>query len=204
MPTESTPHRPQTPCTEIAPTQSSTPTRSKKSTDSTTTTPATVPIVAAAQGDTNAHGAVIATRPASMPLHSIDGSCFRPLTSSAIIAPIAPVMLASIVFTTMKLMRRSVPASVEPGLNPNQPNARMNVPSTTIGMLWPGIALGLPCLSYLPMRAPTTIAPASPISPPIPCTTPDPAKSTAPWPRPQFRPACASQPPPHTQLAYRQ
>jgi len=32
-------------------------------------------------------------------------------------------------------------------------------------------------------------------------TTPEPAKSTAPWPSPQFLPACASQPPPHTQFA---
>jgi len=32
------------------------------------------------------------------------------------------------------LIRRSVPDNVEPGLNPNQPKARMNVPSTTIGM----------------------------------------------------------------------
>ena len=53
-------------------------------------------------------------------------------------------MLASIVLTTTKLMRRSVPASVEPGLKPNQPKARMNVPSTTIGTLCPGIAWGLP------------------------------------------------------------
>ena len=37
------------------------------------------------------------------------------------------MMLASIVFTTTKLMRRSVPESVEPGLKPNQPKARMNV-----------------------------------------------------------------------------
>ena len=160
------------------------------------------PMIAAPMGLTNAHGAVMATSPASMPLQSIDGSCFRPLTSSAIIAPIAPVMLASIVFTTTKLIRRSVPASVEPGLNPNQPNARMNVPSTTIGMLWPGIGCGFPFLSYLPIRGPSTIAPASPMIPPIACTTPEPAKSTAPWPRPQLMPICASQPPPHTQLAY--
>ena len=38
----------------------------------------------------------------------------------------------------------SVPDSVEPGLNPNQPNARMNVPSTAIGMLWPGIGRAWP------------------------------------------------------------
>ena len=89
-------------------------------------------------------------------------------------------MPASMVFTTTKLMRRSVPASVEPGLKPNQPKARMKVPSTTIGTLCPGMAFGLPCESYLPMRGPMTMAPASAMTPPIACTTPEPAKSTAP------------------------
>src|SRR5215203_5214515 len=54
------------------------------------------------------------------------------------------------------------------------------------------------------MRGPIIMAPASAITPPMECTTPDPAKSTAPWPNCQFLPICASQPPPHTQLAYRQ
>jgi hypothetical protein len=54
-----------------------------------------------------------------------------PFTLSQSIEPIAAVIPASIVFTTMKLMRRSVPERDEPGLNPNHPNARMNVPSTT-------------------------------------------------------------------------
>ena len=49
---------------------------------------------------------------------------------------------ASIVLTATTPMRRSPPASVEPGLKPNQPNARMNVPAIAIGMSWPGIAFG--------------------------------------------------------------
>ena len=65
---------PPTPWTEIAPTGSSMPLRSKKNTDSTTMTPATLPISAAAQGCTNAHGAVIATSPASMPFAIMPGS----------------------------------------------------------------------------------------------------------------------------------
>src|SRR5206468_9518606 len=47
---------------------------------------------------------------------------------------------ASIVLTTTKLIRRSVPERVEPGLKPNQPNARTNVPPMTIGRSCPGIA----------------------------------------------------------------
>jgi len=70
------------------------------------------------------------------------------------------------VLTAMTAMRRSPPASVLPGLKPNQPNARMKHPSTPIGMLWPGIGLAEPSLLYLPMRGPSTIAPASAVTPP--------------------------------------
>ena len=65
--------------------------------------------------------------------------------------PIAPATLASIVLTTTVASRKSVPDNVDPALNPNQPNARINVPATTIGILWPGMARGLPS-TYLPMR----------------------------------------------------
>ena len=71
------PHRPFVPWTEIAPTQSSTfSTRSMKNTDSTTTMPATMPMMHADIEVTNAHGAVIATKPANMPLQSMLGSGF--------------------------------------------------------------------------------------------------------------------------------
>src|SRR4029077_1606668 len=138
---------------------------------------------------TNAQGAVIATRPASIPLHIMLGSGLL-LRNHHLhnVAPKAPVALASIVFTATTAMRRSVPASVEPGLNPNQPKARMKVPSATIGTSCPGIAFGLPCESYLPNRGPRINAPARAITPPIECTTPEPAKSTAPWPKPQLTP----------------
>src|SRR5262249_35476088 len=90
--------------------------------------------------------------------------------------------------------------SDEPGLKPNQPKNRMIVPSTPIGMLWPGMVLALPSLLNLPIRGPNTIATARPTAPPVICTTPEPAKSTAPLPRPIERPRLASQPPPQTQL----
>src|SRR5262245_59678903 len=201
IPTDSTPQTPLTPCTEMAPTGSSMPRLSKKKTDTTTSQPATAPMITAPKGFTKAQGAVIATRPASMPLQHIVVSGLRPLSMSVSMAASDPTQPASMVFTTTKLMRRSVPANVEPGLKPNQPKARVNVPSTTMGTLCPGMASGLPCESYFPMRAPMTMAPASPIMPPIACTTPDPAKSTAPCPRPQLTPPWANQPPPQSQLA---
>ena len=50
--------------------------RSTKNTASITSTPATMPMTAAAHGATNAHGAVMATRPASIPLIITPGSGF--------------------------------------------------------------------------------------------------------------------------------
>ena len=80
---------------------------------------------------------------------------------------------------------------VEPGLNPNQPSHSTNRPITARDMLWPGMALGLPCLSYFPMRGPRMRAPARADQPPREWTTVSPAKS--------IKPKSASQPPPHTQ-----
>ena len=96
------------------------------------------------------------------------------------IAATAPKTEAVAVFSMMTAMRRSVEPSVEPGLNPIQPNRRMKVPVTTKGMLCPGMALGEPSLLNLPIREPNKMASASAHQPPVPWTTPDPAKSTAP------------------------
>src|SRR5258707_15217392 len=75
MPTDSTPHMPHTPCTGSAPHGASTwATWSKNHTPTQTSTPAMTPITHAAHGATNAHGAVMATRPASMPLHDMEMS----------------------------------------------------------------------------------------------------------------------------------
>ena len=65
-----------------------------------------------------------------------------------------------------------------PGLKPNQPKARMNVPRIARIWLWPGIVLAEPSLLYLPIRGPSTIAPARAHQPPTEWTTPEPAKST--------------------------
>src|SRR4051794_4678915 len=175
--------------------------RSTKNTASITTTPEMQPMTAAAQGCTNAHGAVIATRPASMPLAIIPGSGFPVrfvIQNIDTTAPNAPA-IAVLAATVANWM--SVAANVDAALKPNQPNSRMNVPSIAIGMWWPGMARGLPSLPNLPMRGPSTSAPASAATPPTAWTTPDPAKSTYPKPRFMLLPSCESHPPPQVQPA---
>ena len=87
----------------IAPTGSSTLSfRSMKNTASMTRTPAMQPMTAAAHGATKAHGAVMATRPASMPLAIMPGSGLpvrNMIQNIATIAPKAPAM-AVLVATT--------------------------------------------------------------------------------------------------------
>ena len=113
----------------------------------------------------------------------------------------APPALASIVLTATTPIRRSVPARVDPALNPNQPKARMKQPTIAIGMWCPGIAFGVPSLLNLPRRGPSILAPTKASTPPVMWTTEEPAKSTWPCPRLKLLPSLASQPPPHTQFA---
>src|SRR4051794_23826256 len=97
------PHAPLTPWTLMAPTGSSIPIFSKNNTAQMTMTPATPPIRNAAHGATKAHGAVIATRPASMPLHIMLGSGFLPAWTHHMYRheASAPDADASIVFTAV-------------------------------------------------------------------------------------------------------
>ncbi len=143
-----------------------------------TMTAAIEPITAAAHGWTNAQGAVIATRPASMPLAIMPGSGLPERIMIQSIPIDAPNAAASAVLVATTAKRTSLAASVEAALKPNQPNNRMKVPSNAIGMWWPGMVRGLPSGPYFPMRGPSTTAPASAATPPTACTTPDPAKST--------------------------
>ena len=108
------------------------------------------------------------------------------------IAPTTPAAAARLVTTTTSAKRPPTAPRVEPGLNPNHPNHRMNTARPTSGMLWPGITLGLPSLPYLPWRGPSSSSAAKAPVAPMRCTTVDPAKSCIPmlW---------ASQPPPKIQ-----
>ena len=80
-------------------------------------------------------------------------------------------------FVAITENRWSVAASVDAALKPNHPNSRMNVPSMAMGMWCPANVRGLPSGPYLPIRGPSTMAPANPATPPIMWTTPEPAKS---------------------------
>src|SRR5580693_4809493 len=179
MPTLTAPSQPQYPCTEIAPQGSSIlSVRSLKRTPAQTSSPARMPITVAEVGDTNAQGAVIATRPASIPLHAMVTSGLPNIKYQTSMAAAEPATAARLVFTATTEMRRSVAPSVEPGLNPIQPNSRMNVPVTTYTMLCAGNARIFPPGPYLPRRGPRIIARAMAQKPPTAWTTVDPAKST--------------------------
>ena len=99
-----------------------------------------MPIMTADGALTNAHGAVIATSPASMPLQAIVMSGFPNIMYQTSSADADPATAARFVLTATTEIRRSVAPSVEPGLNPIQPNSRMNVPVTTNARLWAGKA----------------------------------------------------------------
>src|SRR4051812_44814021 len=99
-----------------------------------TMTPATVPMTAAAHGSTNAHGAVMATRPASMPFTIMPGSGFPHRHMTQNMDETAPKAPASAVLAATTANWMSVAASVDAALNPNQPNNKMKQPSIAIGM----------------------------------------------------------------------
>src|ERR1035438_5630290 len=119
MPTHTAPSQPQNPCTEMAPQGSSIlVTRSLKSTPMHTTIPANTPMTTAELGDTKAHGAVIATRPASIPLQAMVTSGLPNMKYQTSRAVAEAATAARLVLMAITEMRRSVAPRVEPGLKP--------------------------------------------------------------------------------------
>ena len=105
-----------------------------------------------------------------------------------------PAAAARFVTIAISGKRPSSAPRPEPGLKPNQPSHRIRMPRPNSGMLWPGIARGLPSAPYLPRRGPSSSSTASAPVAPIRWTTVEPAKSCMPnW--------VASQPPPKIQWA---
>src|SRR5580765_2450223 len=102
MPTQTAPSHPQNPWTEIAPQGSSIlVTRSLNRTPKQTTVPARMPMTTEEVGDTNAQGAVIATKPASIPLHAIVMSGLPNMKYQTTIAVAAPATAAKLVLIAM-------------------------------------------------------------------------------------------------------
>src|SRR6266496_1976821 len=101
--------------------------RSLKRTPTQTRMPAKTPIMTELTAVTNAQDAVIATRPASMPLQAIEISGLPNIMYQTTSAAAEPAQAARFVLTAIDDIRRSVAASVEPGLKPIQPNSRINV-----------------------------------------------------------------------------
>src|ERR1700685_4001085 len=95
-------------------------------------------MITAELGDTKAHGAVIATNPASIPLQAMVISGLPNRKYHRSIAAADPATAARLVFTATTEMRRSVAPRVEPGLNPIHPKSRRNVPVTRSTLLCAG------------------------------------------------------------------
>ena len=140
---------------------------------------------------TNAHGAVIATRPARQPLTDMPRSGLPSHIQLSAVADSSAMKAAVLVVMKMCEIALGSAAIVEPGLNPNQPSHSTKQPMTADVMLWPGIAFTLPSGPYLPRRGPSTRMPASAAQPPTLCTTVEPAKSQKPAAR---EPAAAPDP----------
>ena len=120
------------------------------------TTPQIAPIKAAPTGDTRSHPAVMPTKPASTPFNVSDKEGFLYLNQATIREKNPPVQAARLVVRNTCEIAVRLPspaaASWEPGLNPNQPNHRMNTPRQAIVRLCTGMARDFLYLPYLPIR----------------------------------------------------
>src|SRR5690606_1754614 len=170
--------------------------------DATTKTPPIAPNNVACSAVGVDGSAVIATRPARAPFSAMVKSALRNKITDRASAAIAPAAAAALVFknTTATALALLISPSfnTEPPLKPNQPIHRIKVPSVAIGILAPGIALTLPSLLYLPLRAPSSNTPANAAAAPAMCTMPEPAKSEKPKSSPsEYRPNTALPPQVH-------
>ena len=178
------PNKPTTPCTEIAPTGSSIFSLSRPIIEATTSTPPTAPNKVACSALGVDGSAVMATKPAKAPFNAMVKSALRNNTTDNASAATAPAAAAALVFkntiATALALLISPSFNTEPPLKPNQPIHKINVPKVAKGMFAPGIALTLPSLLYLPLRAPSNNTPANAAAAPAICTMPEPAKSEKP------------------------
>ena len=92
---------------------------------------------------TNAHGAVMATRPARQPLTDMPRSGLPSHIQLSAVADSRPMNAAVLVVMKTCEMAFGSAAIVDPGLNPNQPSQSTKQPMTPDVMLWPGIGVDL-------------------------------------------------------------
>ena len=148
---------------------------------------------------------MIATRPPRNPFTDIPRSHVFVRGYTQNIATRPPAHAARVVFVaTRPIPSKSIADSVEPGLNPYQPNHRITPPIAAIVRSCGANGPPPSRLNRRPSRGPRTIAPARATAPPTVCTTVDPAKSRNPAPPVKEFSApgdmVASHPPgPHTQ-----
>mmetsp|Transcript_4984 Transcript_4984/g.16412 ORF Transcript_4984/g.16412 Transcript_4984/m.16412 type:complete len:245 (+) Transcript_4984:656-1390(+) len=187
-PTAIQPHKPQAPWTAKASSGSSILSLRMVHEATWYTIAPTKPMTIDAQTSTVEQPAVILTSPPSSELQVAARSHIgtppswlgRPrLRSSPVVAPEAA---ASVVVTAARAASRAKPAGViarvEPGLNPYQPNQRRKVPSTCSEDDWPAKSVSSP--TKRPSRGRMVRAPIKAQTPPVRCTTPEPAKSIMP------------------------
>src|SRR6188768_3973744 len=189
MPTASVPQTPHTKCTDVAPTGSSSFSLSRSTTALTASVPASSPTRIALDGMMTSAPALMATKPARIPLSISDNSGFRLMKLYANMAPAPPAAPAKQVFTRTNEVRAGSADSTEPPLNPNQPSHKTSTPMVTKGMLDPGMGFNSPRLPYFPRRGPKSHTPTSAAQPPTECTRVDPEKS--------WKPRSAMNPWPH-------
>ena len=146
-------------------------------------------------GLTISQPAVMATRPARVPLKVMETSGFLYRIQVKIMVAQVATAAAMLVFMNtseaLSMLSSLERLTVLAPLKPNQQNHRINTPVASAVMLWPGMARGLPSLVYLPIRGPSIAAPMQAVMPPTICTAVLPAKS--------WKPRLESQPPPQIQ-----
>src|SRR5690349_402490 len=109
----------------------------------------------------------MATRPPRKPFTEIPRSHFFDLgyTHNTAIRP--PAHAASVVLAEIRPMpSQSMADRVEPGLKPYQPNHRMTPPIAPSARSWAGIGPPPSRLNFRPRRGPSTMQPASAMTPP--------------------------------------
>mmetsp|Transcript_30944 Transcript_30944/g.100779 ORF Transcript_30944/g.100779 Transcript_30944/m.100779 type:complete len:223 (+) Transcript_30944:427-1095(+) len=181
-PAEMTPHAPAKKCTGDASRTSSICILRSILAERYSTMPPMMPMKTAAYASTTAHGAVMETRPARMPLSAGPMSRWLPHAMLRRMAAVPPEPAASVVVTATFCAMPMHPRrqSVETGLKPYQPNQRIMVPSAWSTVLCPGMSSATPSAVKRPVRGWRKMAPMSAAPPPVMCTMPEPAKSMSP------------------------